>query len=118
MDSQAQITQRDIATLLYQGNVALARAKAQKLIREDVKSDLLQTLEMHIGVILGHLNELERRCASVRFIVVRVLQPMPDVNPLVERQAPSYWKPLQALFMPDRTLIPKVCIHVVHEMLN
>ena len=63
MDSQAQITQRDIATLLYQGNIALARAKAQKLIREDVKSDLLQTLEMHVGVILGHLNELERRCA-------------------------------------------------------
>ena len=63
MDSQAQITQRDIATLLQQGNVALARAKAQKLMREDVKSDLLQTLEMHVGVILGHLNELERRCA-------------------------------------------------------
>ena len=63
MDSQAQITQRDIATLLQQGNIALARAKAQKLMREDVKSDLLQTLEMHVGVILGHLNELERRCA-------------------------------------------------------
>ncbi|KAI1794530.1 regulator of Vps4 activity in the MVB pathway-domain-containing protein [Ganoderma leucocontextum] len=60
MDSQAQITQRDIATLLQQGNVALARAKAQKLMRDDVKSDLMQTLEMHIGVILGHLNELER----------------------------------------------------------
>ena len=64
MDSQAQITQRDIATLLQQGNVALARAKAQKLMRDDVESDLMQTLEMHIGVILGHLNELERRCAS------------------------------------------------------
>ncbi|TFK91224.1 hypothetical protein K466DRAFT_660212 [Polyporus arcularius HHB13444] len=60
MDSQAQITQRDIATLLQQGNIALARAKAQKLMREDVKSDLLQTLEMHVGVILGHWNELER----------------------------------------------------------
>ena len=63
MDSQAQSTQKDVATLLQQGNVALARAKAQKLMREDVKSDLLQTLEMHVGVILGHLNELERRCA-------------------------------------------------------
>ncbi|EJF66014.1 hypothetical protein DICSQDRAFT_143372 [Dichomitus squalens LYAD-421 SS1] len=60
MDSQAQITQRDVATLLQQGNIALARAKAQKLMKEDVKSDLLQTLEMHVGVILGHLNELER----------------------------------------------------------
>lgn len=64
MDSQAQITQRDIATLLQQGNVALARAKAQKLMGDDVKGDLMQTLEMHIGVILGHLHELERRCVS------------------------------------------------------
>ncbi|KAI0748298.1 regulator of Vps4 activity in the MVB pathway-domain-containing protein [Daedaleopsis nitida] len=60
MESQGQITQRDIATLLQQGNIALARAKTQKLMREDVRSDLLQTLEMHVGVILGHLNELER----------------------------------------------------------
>ncbi|CDO72881.1 hypothetical protein BN946_scf185002.g66 [Trametes cinnabarina] len=60
LESQAQITQRDIATLLQQGNIALARAKAQKQTREDIKSDLLQTLEMHVGVILGHLNELER----------------------------------------------------------
>ncbi|KAI0780756.1 regulator of Vps4 activity in the MVB pathway-domain-containing protein [Trametes elegans] len=60
MESQAQITQRDIATLLQQGNIALARAKAQKQMRDDVKGNLLQLLEMHIGVILGHLNELER----------------------------------------------------------
>ena len=66
MDWQGQITQRDVATLLSQGNIALARAKAQKLLREEVKSDLLQTLEMHVGVILGHLNELERRYAPVR----------------------------------------------------
>ncbi|KAI0636797.1 regulator of Vps4 activity in the MVB pathway-domain-containing protein [Trametes polyzona] len=60
MESQAQITQRDIATLLQQGNIALARAKAQKQMREDVKGNLMQMLEMHLGVILGHLNELER----------------------------------------------------------
>ncbi len=72
MDSQAQITQRDIATLLQQGNVALARAKAQKLMRDDVKSDLMQTLEMHIGVVLGHLNELERRCVSYLYLGGRV----------------------------------------------
>lgn len=64
MESQAQITQRDIATLLQQGNIALARAKAQKQMREDVKGNLMQMLEMHLGVILGHLNELERRCAA------------------------------------------------------
>lgn len=72
MDSQAQITQRDIATLLQQGNIALARAKAQKLMRDDVKSDLLQTLEMHVGVILGHWNELERRYAHY------CLRPVPE----------------------------------------
>ncbi|KAI8998478.1 regulator of Vps4 activity in the MVB pathway-domain-containing protein [Trametes punicea] len=60
MESQAQITQRDIATLLQQGNIALARAKAQKQMREDIKASLLQIFEMHVGVILGHLNELER----------------------------------------------------------
>lgn len=72
MDSQAQITRRDIATLLQQGSIALARAKAQKLMREDVRSDLLQTLEMHVGVILGHLHELERRCAC-------------DIHPVLRR---------------------------------
>ena len=64
MESQAQITQRDIATLLQQGNIALARAKAQKLMREDVRSDLLQTLEMQVGIILEHAGDLERRCVS------------------------------------------------------
>lgn len=64
MESQAQITQRDIATLLQQGNIALARAKAQKQMREDVQGNLMQMMEMHLGVILGHLNEIERRCAE------------------------------------------------------
>ncbi|KAH9934663.1 regulator of Vps4 activity in the MVB pathway-domain-containing protein [Fomitopsis serialis] len=61
MDSQAQITRRDIVTLLQQDNVALARAKAQKLMNEDALIDLLQTLEMHVGMIVGHLGELERK---------------------------------------------------------
>ncbi|KAI0831488.1 regulator of Vps4 activity in the MVB pathway-domain-containing protein [Trametes gibbosa] len=60
MESQGQITQRDIATLLQQGNIAMARAKSQKQMREDVLGNLMQMLEMHLGVILGHLNELER----------------------------------------------------------
>ncbi|KAI0934202.1 hypothetical protein AcV5_006127 [Taiwanofungus camphoratus] len=60
MESQAQITRRDVATLLRQGNVALARAKVQKLCNEDILSDLLQTLEMHVGVIIGHLAEFEK----------------------------------------------------------
>ncbi|KAH8106747.1 regulator of Vps4 activity in the MVB pathway-domain-containing protein [Cristinia sonorae] len=60
MDSQGQITRKDIAILLQQGNIALARAKAQKLIRDDRYADLLQTLEMQVGVVLEHMAELER----------------------------------------------------------
>ena len=96
MESQAQITQRDIATLLGQGSIALARAKAQKLLREDVKSDLLQTVEMHVGVILGHLNELERRCAPFRRVYSRYCVHLcPENIGLVMHRAPSYSKPLQ-----------------------
>ncbi|KAI0692386.1 regulator of Vps4 activity in the MVB pathway-domain-containing protein [Cytidiella melzeri] len=60
IDSQGQITRRDIAYLLQQRNVAIARAKVQKLIRDDVYEDLLQTLEMLVGVLLEHAGELER----------------------------------------------------------
>ncbi|KAF8894569.1 regulator of Vps4 activity in the MVB pathway-domain-containing protein [Infundibulicybe gibba] len=60
-DSQSTITRRDIATLLQQRHVALARAKAQKLIQDEVLGDILEMLEMHIGVILEHFNELEQR---------------------------------------------------------
>ncbi|KZT11262.1 uncharacterized protein LAESUDRAFT_720468 [Laetiporus sulphureus 93-53] len=59
LESQDRITQRDIATLLQQRRIALARAKAQKLTSNDNMSDLLQTLEMHVGVILGHMHEFE-----------------------------------------------------------
>ncbi|KAL1745655.1 regulator of Vps4 activity in the MVB pathway-domain-containing protein [Schizophyllum fasciatum] len=57
-DSKSQITRRDIATLLQQGNVMIARAKAQKLIHEDVSGDILEMLEMCIGVLVEHFNEL------------------------------------------------------------
>jgi len=60
-DSQGQITRRDIATLLQQDNVGLARAKAQNLIQEDVLGDLLEVLEMHVGLILEHFNEIDQR---------------------------------------------------------
>ncbi len=67
MESLSQITRRDIATLLQQGNLILARAKAQKLLREDIYGDLLQTLEMQVGVILEHTGEIERRCVQGPF---------------------------------------------------
>ncbi|KAJ7940766.1 regulator of Vps4 activity in the MVB pathway-domain-containing protein [Mycena leptocephala] len=60
-DSKASITRRDIATLLQQGNVGLARAKAQNLIQEDVLGDLLEILEMHVGVLLEHFTEVDQQ---------------------------------------------------------
>ena len=51
---------KDIATLLQQQNVELARAKAQKLMQEDVMGDLLEALEMHVGLLLEHFQELDQ----------------------------------------------------------
>lgn len=59
IDSQGQITRRDIATLLQQNNTALARAKAQNLIQDDAKGDLLEVVEMHVSMIIEHLGELD-----------------------------------------------------------
>ncbi|KAF8654068.1 hypothetical protein AX16_003601 [Volvariella volvacea WC 439] len=63
MDSKSTITRKDIATLLQEDNVALARVKAGNLIQEDVMSDLLEVLEMHTGVILEHLSEIDQNVA-------------------------------------------------------
>ncbi|TFK54967.1 hypothetical protein OE88DRAFT_1653553 [Heliocybe sulcata] len=59
-DSQGQITRGDIVTLLREGNVSLARAKAQKLIREDALGDVLEVMGMHLGVIIERFSELEQ----------------------------------------------------------
>ncbi|KAG2157358.1 regulator of Vps4 activity in the MVB pathway-domain-containing protein [Suillus clintonianus] len=59
IDSQGQITRRDIATLLQQNNTALARAKAQNLIQDDAMGDLLEVVEMHVSMVIEHLGELE-----------------------------------------------------------
>ncbi|KAJ7046656.1 regulator of Vps4 activity in the MVB pathway-domain-containing protein [Mycena alexandri] len=68
-DSKASITRRDIATLLQQGNVGLARAKAQNLIQEDVAGDLLEILEMHIGVLLEHFTEIDQQYVNSPVVV-------------------------------------------------
>lgn len=64
IDSQGQITRRDIATLLQQNNTALARAKAQNLIQDDAKGDLLEMVEMHVSMIIEYLGELDEGCVS------------------------------------------------------
>jgi hypothetical protein len=60
-DSEGQVTRKDIATLLQQGNVGIARAKAQHLIHEDVVGNLLEALEMHVGLILEHFSDIKKR---------------------------------------------------------
>jgi len=59
-DAQGQVIGRDISILLQQGNETLARAKAQRLIQDEIMGELLQCLEVQIGVILEHFSELER----------------------------------------------------------
>ena len=59
--SQAQITKGDIATLLRQGNVSLARAKAEGVIKDEIHTDLLQTLELYLGVVLEQFPEIEKK---------------------------------------------------------
>jgi hypothetical protein len=60
-DSESQVIRKDIATLLQQGNVGLARAKAQNLIHEDAVGDLLEALEMHVGLIVEHFSEIKEK---------------------------------------------------------
>jgi hypothetical protein len=59
-DAQGQVIGRDVSILLQQGNETLARAKAQRLIQDEIMGDLLQSLEVQIGVILERFSELER----------------------------------------------------------
>ncbi|KAJ3916268.1 regulator of Vps4 activity in the MVB pathway-domain-containing protein [Lentinula edodes] len=63
-DSRGSITRRDIATLLQQGNVGLARVKAQNLFQDDIQGDVFEMLVMHVGVILEHIMELEHKSPS------------------------------------------------------
>ena len=58
--STAQITSSDVATLLQQGNVSLARAKARNLFQHDVSGELMEGLVMHLRCVLAHYSEIER----------------------------------------------------------
>lgn len=59
-DSQATITRSDVATLVGQGNILLAREKVEKLIQDDTFNDVLEVVEMEIGVLLERFHELEQ----------------------------------------------------------
>lgn len=60
-ESQGQITKGDIATLLRQGNIGLARAKAESAIKNEIHADLLQVLEMYLGVVLEQFAEIDKK---------------------------------------------------------
>jgi Regulator of Vps4 activity in the MVB pathway len=59
-DAQGQVIGRDVSILLQQGNETLARAKAQRLIQDEIMGDLLRNLEMQIGYLLEHFSDLKR----------------------------------------------------------
>ncbi|KAJ7582883.1 regulator of Vps4 activity in the MVB pathway-domain-containing protein [Mycena floridula] len=63
------VARRDIATLLQQNNVGLARAKAQSLLRDDSLGDLLEVLEYYVGVITEHLPNLESSASPSPVVV-------------------------------------------------
>ncbi|KAI0062331.1 hypothetical protein BV25DRAFT_672799 [Artomyces pyxidatus] len=63
-DAQGQFVGRDISILLQQGNVMLARAKAQKLIHDEIMGDVLENVEMQIGVLVERFGELEGKVPS------------------------------------------------------
>ena len=63
-DSQGSIIREDIASLLRQQKVWLARAKAQNFLVDGTFTDLLERLEMHIEVLLEYFNEADLRCVS------------------------------------------------------
>ena len=60
-DSEGSIMRRDIATLLQQQNVGLAREKAQRLLQEDAMRGLLEVLGMHVNMLLERFTELDQR---------------------------------------------------------
>ncbi|EGN95384.1 hypothetical protein SERLA73DRAFT_112852 [Serpula lacrymans var. lacrymans S7.3] len=59
-DSETHNARSDIAALLNKGNVSVARAKTQNLLHDDAIGDVLEVLEMQVGVILERFGELER----------------------------------------------------------
>ena len=68
-DAQGRLIGKDISILLQQGNETLARAKAQRLIQDEIMGNLLENLEMQIGILLERFSELERcvyNCHIVR----------------------------------------------------
>ena len=72
-DAQGRLIGKDISILLQQGNETLARAKAQRLIQDEIMGNLLENLEMQIGVLIERFSELERY-VHINLIMYSVLR--------------------------------------------
>ncbi|KAK1224708.1 hypothetical protein PQX77_012381 [Marasmius sp. AFHP31] len=68
-DAKGVATRREIAALLQQGNINAARMKAQVVMQEDVFGDVLEMLEMHVGIILEHISEIGNSNGHNRVVV-------------------------------------------------
>lgn len=53
-----QITRHDIATLINQGEINVARTKVEKLVRDDKLSSLLERLQFYCNQLLERVAEL------------------------------------------------------------
>lgn len=60
-DAQTHLIAKEIAALLSEDNVGLARAKAHNLFQEDIMGDLIEVLGQYVGILLEHFGELEAR---------------------------------------------------------
>lgn len=68
-DSSGVLIRKEIATLLSNGHTSLARTKAQKLLQEDAIGDVLEVLEMHVGLLLERIHEFEQVYVSINLCV-------------------------------------------------
>jgi hypothetical protein len=81
-DSRGIIARKDVATLLQQGNVALARAKAANLIQEDAFGEVLELILENLGLILERFADIDQGC---------VLEPISlSIFPHQSRSAASF----------------------------
>ena len=53
-----QITKRDVATLIGQGEISVARSKVEKLVRDDKLSGLIERLQYYCSQLLEKVAEL------------------------------------------------------------
>ncbi|EIW85044.1 hypothetical protein CONPUDRAFT_162339 [Coniophora puteana RWD-64-598 SS2] len=95
-DTHGRALRREIADLLQQGDASQARAKAQSLLREEADADLMEILEMHIGVILERFRELEEGKAT---------------TPVFIEAAGSIIVAAPSVSLPDFSVVRNILVH-------